>query len=277
MPSWRDRIERLDISLFGNIPSQTSSRDRRSLLAVQRAVARNHPQYAYLEIGSHLGGSIQPHLVDDRCTAVYSIDARPGEQLPDDRAPGFEVTYRNSTTERMLELLGEVADTGKITCFDLDAADVDPAAVVTPPMIAFIDGEHTADAVRSDFAFCQKVLDPDGVIVFHDFGILHATIGEICERLRFDRRDHLPLKLEGEVYAIFLDPRVVHDDPYLAALYRRQSVTEMTYFARLWVRRRAFAVKLQMLKYLPEPVIARMKATRRQLTRRRFAGAARWC
>jgi len=35
-------VDALDLSLFGQIPSQTSTGDRRSLLAVQRAVARKH-------------------------------------------------------------------------------------------------------------------------------------------------------------------------------------------------------------------------------------------
>jgi hypothetical protein len=86
------RIEELSVDLFDGIPSQTSLADRRSLLAVQRATARRHPEYAYLEIGSHLGGSIQPYLLDPRCSAISSIDPRPSEQ-PDDRSPGFVVRY----------------------------------------------------------------------------------------------------------------------------------------------------------------------------------------
>ena len=66
MNSFIDRVETLDLSLFGRILSQTTDDDRRSLLAVQRAVAKAHRTYTYLEIGSHMGGSIQPHLVDAR-------------------------------------------------------------------------------------------------------------------------------------------------------------------------------------------------------------------
>jgi hypothetical protein len=61
-----DRIEDLDVGLFDAIPSQTSADTRRSLLAVHRATARRHGEIAYLEIGSHLGGSLQPYLLDPR-------------------------------------------------------------------------------------------------------------------------------------------------------------------------------------------------------------------
>lgn len=52
------RIDRLDITLFDHVFSDTSASDRRALLAAQRAVARAHGEYVYLEIGSHLGGTI---------------------------------------------------------------------------------------------------------------------------------------------------------------------------------------------------------------------------
>ena len=57
-----DSIDALDLRVFDRVPSQTTADDRRSLLAVQRAVARHFGEYCYLEIGSHLGGSIQTHL-----------------------------------------------------------------------------------------------------------------------------------------------------------------------------------------------------------------------
>jgi hypothetical protein len=48
MNDWTDRVEALDLSLFNAISSQTSEGDRRSLLAVQRAIARGHNEYVYL-------------------------------------------------------------------------------------------------------------------------------------------------------------------------------------------------------------------------------------
>ena len=59
-----ERIEQLDLSLFSHVASQTTVEDQRSLLAIQAAIRRSFPAYVYLEIGSHKGGSIQPHVVD---------------------------------------------------------------------------------------------------------------------------------------------------------------------------------------------------------------------
>jgi len=98
------RIASLDMTLFAAIPTQTSDEDKTALLAVQRAVAVRHGRYSYLEIGSHLGGSIQPHLVDPRCEVVYSIDPRP-ENQPDDAFDGHVIFYEGNSTGRMLKLL----------------------------------------------------------------------------------------------------------------------------------------------------------------------------
>src|SRR5688500_15947353 len=125
MSSVVQRVQALDAALFSGIETQTTDEERRSLLAVQRATATRHGSYTYLEIGSHLGGSIQPHLLDPRCTRIFSIDPRPRQQ-PDDRAEGYVYTYENNSTARMLELLQSVdrEQVPKITCFDTDASAV---------------------------------------------------------------------------------------------------------------------------------------------------------
>ena len=54
-----DQVVALDIQLFDHIESQTSNGDRKSLLAVHRALAARTDPFSYLEIGSHRPGS--PH------------------------------------------------------------------------------------------------------------------------------------------------------------------------------------------------------------------------
>jgi len=223
MDKYIEKIDNLDLSLFEAIPPQMGTRDKRSLLAVQRATASKCKEYAYLEIGSHLGGSIQPHLVDDRCKRIYSIDLRPTRQA-DDRSPDYTAHYDDNSTQRMLELLGGLGhgDLEKITCFDLDASDVDPGEITSSPRIAFIDGEHTREAVLSDFQFCHQVVHGKGTILFHDFDIIYPAVFEICDRLSREEHVHLAFKLDREVFAIFFDPDLVHADPSLASMYRRR-------------------------------------------------------
>src|SRR5262245_57388082 len=117
------KLEALDISLFDSIETQSSSEDRLSWLAVQRAVRRRSRGYTYLEIGSHLGGSIQQHLPDPRCKAIFSIDKRPPQQA-DDRGHAYD--YPDNSTDRMLAELARVpgGDIAKVRCFDMDASEI---------------------------------------------------------------------------------------------------------------------------------------------------------
>jgi hypothetical protein len=68
-----DRVSDMDTSLFRPIESQTTEPDRRSLLALHAAIAERGP-FDYLEIGSHLGGSLQAMVADPRCRSIVSID-----------------------------------------------------------------------------------------------------------------------------------------------------------------------------------------------------------
>ena len=103
-------IDAIDTGLFAMIPSQTTDEDRRTLLSIQRFIRKNG-EYAYLEIGSHLGGTIQPHYLDPRCSLIYSIDKRPPFQ-PDERGRNFD--YPDNSTEKMLENIG-ISFPGKIS------------------------------------------------------------------------------------------------------------------------------------------------------------------
>ena len=171
--TWTDRIEELDEMLFESIMSQTSLGCRHSLLAVQRAVASRRSTYSYLEIGSFHGGSLQTHLVDERCTKIYSIDPRP-DLTPDDIAPGVLKRYADNSSEHMMRMLENIGhgDLAKIVLFDSDASEIETERIEPRPNIAFIDGEHTSKAVISDFSFCESVLCDGGVVIFHDIGLL---------------------------------------------------------------------------------------------------------
>ncbi len=165
-----------DLSAFDHIPSQTFDGDRRSLLAL-RELAAADGEYAYLEIGSHLGGSLQPFVVDPRCTAIVSIDPRPPSQ-PDKRLPdGEHFHYEGNTTERMLSLLAEIpgADLRKITTIAAGTEALDPASISLEPALCFIDGEHTDLAVIRDALFCAAVA-PRSMIAFHDRGVVGRAI-----------------------------------------------------------------------------------------------------
>jgi len=244
LPPIHARVDALDVSLFEAIDSQTHEPERRSLLALQRATARRHGRYAYLEIGSHLGGSIQPHLLDARCARVFSIDPRPGQQ-PDDRSPGCRIDYVDNSTGRMLGLLKALAPdaVAKIECFESDAARMDPARIGEQPQLVFIDGEHTRGAALSDFRFCSRVVAADGVIAFHDFDYIYPAILEICRALKRTHPRCLPLKLDGTVFALFYDPSLVRADPYLSALLARNRNFLLRFRLRTWTERLSRSIR----------------------------------
>lgn len=238
MIDWIKAIDELDLSLFAAIPSQTSERDRRSLLAVQRAVGKKRGEYTYLEIGSHLGGSIQPYLCDDRCTMIYSIDPRPSQQ-PDDRAAGCIFYYENNSTERMLRMLNLIGcgTISKIHCFESEASGIDPEKITESPLIAFIDGEHTRSAAIADFHFCLSVLSKDGIILFHDFSIVYPAILEVVRQLKKSRQRFSYLKLGGDVFGVFFDQDILRSDPHLHSLYRRNHLLLPVFILRAWLKK----------------------------------------
>jgi tetratricopeptide (TPR) repeat protein len=200
---FESRLNRLDISLFEGILSGTSEQDRQALLELQRAMREAFGKYVYLEIGSHLGGSIQPHLVDPRCTRIYSIDKRPAEQ-PDERGVSFP--YPNNSTEKMLKLLTQVSpsDMHKVVTLDADASEIDLEVIDEPPQFCFIDGEHTNRAVISDFEFCSRVCAPNALIAFHDINIVGEGIKTILRSLHEKNIKHSAVHVGGVVFAIGL-------------------------------------------------------------------------
>ncbi|HEY0659327.1 MAG TPA: class I SAM-dependent methyltransferase [Pyrinomonadaceae bacterium] len=178
MNNFEQLIKNLDLKLFEKIKSQSSDGDKQSLLACQLASRELKPGYSYLEIGSYLGGSIQPHLLDEKCARIYSIDKRPLHQ-PDSR--GVDYTYLNNSTERMMELLSDVApeEIRKITTIDGDTREINSSDVKDKIALCFIDGEHTDEAVLSDFRFCLNVLAENGAIIFHDASVTYNGIA-VC-------------------------------------------------------------------------------------------------
>jgi hypothetical protein len=247
--AFEQRIASLDISLFKPIRSQSFRDDRRAWLMIQRALRVAKAGYAYLEIGSHLGGSIQQHLLDPLCAKIYSIDKRPAVQA-DER--GKMYAYQGNSTQRMLDNLRAIdaVAVNKIECFDSDASEIDPARIGTPPDFCFIDGEHTREAAMRDFVFCLKVAAPDAVIAFHDDYIIQHGLSAVVQEL--DRRA-IPFqsrKMPAATFAIGLRAcRTIQD-----AKLQRGSLD-----GRYWLRKYRFVASL--LRKLPDKVVKRAQKT----------------
>lgn len=212
MSSFEQAIGDLDLKLFEKINSQSTEDDKKSFLALQLAVRNLRPGYKYLEIGSYLGGSIQPHLLDERCDRIYSLDKRPPKQ-PDER--GIDYRYLNNSTERMLENLRGVAPEKmeKITTIDGESRSVDASRVTDKIDLCFIDGEHTDEAVVADFKFCLSVLNADGCIAFHDAQITYNGIASCIEYLEQNGLTFNAYPLPSVLFIVEIGDFPIHREP----------------------------------------------------------------
>lgn len=205
------RLESLDLDLLSAIPSETTEFDRLSLLALHLACRDVHGTFGWLEIGSHLGGSLQALIRDPSCVRLDSIDPRPPAQ---DDERGERYAYPDNSTRRMLELLGALpdADLAKLHTHETGTDGLDPAAL-PPPALCFIDGEHTDQAATDDAAFCRRVLRDEGVIVFHDVGIVYRAVRHFVEEVRSELSSVQLAFLADSLFAVELgEPRLLHHD-----------------------------------------------------------------
>jgi hypothetical protein len=200
-----DRIERLDTSLFGVIESQTTEPDRRSLLALHAAVADRGP-FEYLEIGSHLGGSLQVLIADPRCIRVISIDTRPQSQQ-DDR--GGIYYYQGNNTDRMVAMLLGVpdADLTKLTIFERGTGSLSPEELPGTPFFCLIDAEHTRQAALRDARFCLSAVGDAGLIVFHDSNVVEPAIDEFLATLA--GREYAAFRLPDSLFVVELGSNAI--------------------------------------------------------------------
>lgn len=201
-PDITSRVAQGDVTLFDAIRAELTAADRHSLLVIQDIVARRRGTYRYLEIGSHKGGSIQPHLLDPRCSGIVSIDPRPLVQA-DERGARFG--YPDNSTATMVEGLGRLAPDaiGKVsTCEMTAAALVAQGGGGEPADLVFIDGEHTDRAASEDFRAAQQLARADAVFVFHDAPIVYRAILEEMRALSAGGIDVIGLPLPDGLFVV---------------------------------------------------------------------------
>ena len=209
--SFEERLESLDVELLGTIHTGLSPEDRRSLLALHLACRRTNPEFRWLEIGSHLGGSLQALVRDPGCTKIDSIDSRP-EQIHDERIA--TITYPGNSTARMLRLLGDLPDAymRKVRTHDIGTEQLDPQAF-EPPHVCFIDAEHTDEACARDAEFCRNVLREHGVIAFHDICIVYRAVAAFVQTLGVTGTPHRLAYLPDNLFAVELGRGELLSDP----------------------------------------------------------------
>ena len=217
MEDFEDRIAVLDLRLFDYVPSQTTSADRRSLLAIQRGLRQQVEGFGYLEIGSHYGGSLQAVVADPCCDRIISVDPRPKFQA-DERGRLFP--YPDNSTQRMLELLRGVpgAQVDKIKTIEAGTDTLNKTDIAIPPDVCFVDGEHTDRAVVRDARFCLSVVHPDGCVAFHDANIVYRGLLTVVDELQQSARSFRAYVLPDSVFVIELGNCRLHQSAEIQAL-----------------------------------------------------------
>ena len=203
-PSFDKSVAALDTSIFC-VQTETSLDDRRSFLAIQDALRASRKEYVYLECGSHLGGSLVPHLLDPHCRVAYSVDKRPPSQ-PDERGTNFR--YPENSSQRMISILAQHIPANcleKLRIFDKSASELTVSNIPDLPDLVLIDAEHTNAAVFSDFlnlyGFCHR----STVYVFHDANLTFPALQNIEMFLRYSRVDFNSYVLPSVVYLLALN------------------------------------------------------------------------
>lgn len=194
----------LDTSVF-SVLSAASENDRTSFLRLQQVIRTHVQPYTYLEIGSEIGGTLVPYLLDDTCKSAVSIDLRPLE-VPDERGVVFDYGTAN-TTARMLDTLTKAVGSvplRKLTCLVCDASSVRVDQLPARPQFAMIDGEHTNTACFSDVISLLPLIADDAVIAFHDANLICDAIENAEKMLTHIGIEHATVFLPDCVAAIGL-------------------------------------------------------------------------
>ncbi len=114
----------------------------------------------------------------------------------------------------MLELLSEIAPTDKIKAIDGDTrSEVKPSQIEEKIQMCFIDGEHTDEAVLSDFKFCLEVLDENGAILFHDSAINYNAIANCIQYLKDNQIEFRANSLPDAVFVVEIGDFPLHKSP----------------------------------------------------------------
>lgn len=192
-------LTREDFKLKGQIGQRGMS----TLINLQE-IASAKGSYRYLEIGSYLGRSLQPHIMDDDCIQALSIDLRP-DLTPDAR--GTLSDYQHVTTQHMLDGLRQYASDSqmqKLTTRETTSGSLqsDPPAVRFD--LAFIDGEHTIAAAFADFLNVLPVMNDPCIVAFDDAHIIYPAVQNAMSCLEHLGVEHTLVYGGGFITAIFI-------------------------------------------------------------------------
>lgn len=182
----------MDINKEFPVDTQTTYVDKIAIATVKNILKDNKKEYTYCEIGSFLGGSLAPFLMDDNCVDILSIDERNRRQ-PDERGAKFD--YGGITHQTMIDnLLKHNLKVDKLRTFDGSINDYNGDEKFD---LIFIDGEHTDYACFRDFIYCVKFLKSPSIVMFHDSNLVYKSLKIIQELLNSNKAEYKFIKVKN--------------------------------------------------------------------------------
>ncbi len=172
-------MKKKEIEKFFPIPSQTSLVDKAVILKINKLMNLRTKNFIYIEIGSYLGGSLTPFLINENCKRVISVDKR--NQIIDDER-NEKWSYKKISEKLMIKGLKEKKlDISKLKSFNGDISEYRPKENYD---LAFIDGIHTDKNTFSDFLYILDKINKHCIILFHDSVVIFKALLLIKEFLK---------------------------------------------------------------------------------------------
>ena len=192
--------EKNSLDKFFPIHSQTSKEDKIFLLNTIKLLNLSLSTYNYLEIGSYLGGSLTPFIMDKKCKKILSIDKR-NLKLSDERGENYD--YKNIPEKKMfLNFKKNGLKIDKIRTFNGKIKNLKKRGAKYD--LVFIDGEHTDHNCYEDFLYSLNFIKKNSIIIFHDSPVIYKAISLIFIYLNKEKIPYSFIKKSGSLMsAIF--------------------------------------------------------------------------
>lgn len=155
-------------------------------LALIRALLRKYPTENYLEIGTWRGESVANAAPFVR--NAYTVN------LPDNT---IRTLHNGEEYVRVLRQFSEKLP--NVTHIQADSTSFDFKSLGVKFGLVFIDGDHSYNSVRTDTSHILDVLEPGGIIVWHDYT---RHFDEIRWSVLNGILDGLPAEMHSGLYGI---------------------------------------------------------------------------
>ncbi len=151
-------------------PSMTSSLGGMVLSPAEAVslalLARNSSPRCILEIGTASGGTTRLLALNAPDAVVHTLDLPPHETQT--LLQGTDAGFIESRTVGVA--FAGTREAARIVQHFGDSAEFDFGSIPSRVGLAFIDGSHSYEYVRSDTEKVLSVMAEDGIIVWHDYG-----------------------------------------------------------------------------------------------------------